>query len=406
MKYVNSLKYMNSFENAEQLSDISSKRVFELCALLGRVNVGTNAIYLPSGAAGHATAVMLESVIIDAGYKVGRITAEFGFDSRNTVYLNGAQVSIEDYNTGVAEIKSTLLKASDQKYLRQEVSYALALLICKMNSCDYVLLEGMSVGECDLASICAPYELVIAPVAYSEDCDEAVRPLCDAIKCGVREVISGNQKKAVYDMISRCVSGGVRLNFTSKTSFKTESVSSIGRSFSYGERDGYTVKSASKLVRDCTMLVVESALAMRRKGVKMPWTAIMSGIAHASGMAAFETLSVSPLAIFDGSSTKDEVKLLLSSLDEVFGYERPQEVSVCIPSSAVGLLSCFESIDVLMTVGGEPVLGEHNVKEHIHIKNIKAAEKQLRSMIRSGKDVLCFGSVAFASELKAELTKA
>ncbi len=406
MKYVNSLKYMNSFENAENLSDISSKRVFELCTLLGRVNVGTNAIYLPSGAAGHATAVMLESVIIDAGYKVGRITAEFGFESRNIVYINGEQASIDDYNMGVAEIKAALIKATEQKYLRQEVSYALALLICKMNACDYAILEGMSAGEYDLASICAPYELIIAPVVYLEDCDETVKPLCDAIKCGVREVISGNQKKPVYDMISRCVSGGVRLNFTSKTSFKTESVSSIGRKFSYGERDGYTVKSASKLVCDCAMLVVESALAMRRKGFKMPWTAIMSGIARASGMTAFETLSVAPLAIFDGSSEKEELRLLLSSLDEVFGYERPQEVSVCIPSSAVELLSCFESIDVLITVGEELVISEHNLKEHIHIKDIKAAEKQLRSIIRSGKDVLCFGSVAFASELRAELSKA
>ena len=69
MKYVNSMKYMNSFESAGDLSLVSQKRIRDLCSDLGRINVGTSGIFLPSGQASHATAVMLESVIKNAGYK-------------------------------------------------------------------------------------------------------------------------------------------------------------------------------------------------------------------------------------------------------------------------------------------------------------------------------------------------
>ena len=98
MKYVNSLKYMNSFERAESYSDLSIKRIRELCVSLGRINIGTSSIVIPRGASGHAAAVMLESVIKNAGYKVGRISSVGGYDSRAVVSLDGEIPEIEVYN--------------------------------------------------------------------------------------------------------------------------------------------------------------------------------------------------------------------------------------------------------------------------------------------------------------------
>jgi folylpolyglutamate synthase/dihydropteroate synthase len=88
MKFANSIKYINSFDRAPDAASVSQKRIRELCESLGRVSLGMKYICLPKSNAGHACAVMLESVIKSAGYTVGRITSVADFDARNSVFIN------------------------------------------------------------------------------------------------------------------------------------------------------------------------------------------------------------------------------------------------------------------------------------------------------------------------------
>ncbi len=404
MKYVNSLKYMNSFEVAESHADISFMRTLELCDALGRVNVGNRAIYLPSGTFGYAAAVMLESVIRNAGYRVGRITSAFGSDSRNIVYIDGDRASIDDYNLAVAEIKAAVLRSQDKIYLKEEVMYAMSLLICKMNSCDYVILQGMSDTEHDLASLCAPYDLVIAPTLGEQDITS--ESLCNAIKRGVREVISGTQRKNVYDLISKaCFACGARLTFSSRSSFYTEAVSSIERRFHYGERSGYTVKSPSVTVSECAMLVVESALAIRRSGVKLPWASISDGLASASGMGCFEIVSAAPLILLDSSENEDELAMFLSTVEEVFDTGKLCGMAVCLPSKAAGFFEGLKKYEPSMLIAVGESTQDTNDDGIVFAKDMKAASRLVLKNMRQGIDTLCFGSVGFEAELSHEIMR-
>ena len=404
MKYVNSLKYMNGFEPATEKKDVSLRRVSDLCARLGRVNIGTNSIYIPSGSAGHATAVMLESVIKHAGYKVGRISSEYASDSRKIVFLDGKIAPIEEYNRAVAEIKNAVMNDPGEGYLREEVTFALALLLCKMHAAEYVIIEAPISGDCRLASLCAPYDLVIVPTLY--DGESSAGAVCDAIRHGVREVVSGNQKKATYDMISNaCVSNGARLTLTSKTSFKTEKCSSITIAFSYGDRNGYTLKSPSLIQRECAMLVIESSLAIRRDGVKMPWASITSGLSSAANTGCFETLSVSPLLILDTACTGNEIKQLLLTLDEVFGVGRVKNIALCIQSGNEHLTGLFGEIGVsyLIVVGEKKITDD--CAEVVACKDCKEAAKTVAETMKNNVDTVCLGSLKFESELREEIIK-
>ncbi len=408
MKYVNSLKYMNSFESAGDLSLVSQKRIRSLCADLGRINIGTSGIFLPSGQAAHATAVMLESVIKSAGYKVGRITSVGEFDSRAAVYLDGEQAPIDEYNKSVAELKSAILKYPEEKFYREEASFVLALLLCKMRGCEFLIFEGLSGIGYSFDAVCAPYDLVLVPSVHDGDAETA--PICcEAIKRGVREVVSGNQKKKAYDDISSsCVTGGVRLTFTSKQSFRVESVSSRGLTFAYSDRSGYTLKSPSLVQRECAMLVIESALAIRRDGVKVPWTSISAGLAQAQGTGCFETVSVSPIVIMDSSMNSEESAMLVLSLDEVFGRAEVSSFYVCLPATARDALSSFD----IKEIKGLITLGEMNSAqfdesgiETVAKESLNECAKETLSLIRQEKNVLCLGSVEFAYEMKNALAK-
>ncbi len=404
MKYVNSLKYMNGFERSKLTSDISLKRTLELCESLGRVHVGNRVVYMPSGTFGHAASVMLESVIMNAGYKVGRITSSFGDDSREVVYIDGERASIDDYNLAVAELKSAVLRSQDLEFFREEAVFAMSLLICKMNSCDYVIMQGIYDGDHDLASLCAPYDLVIVPTISGQD--DFLMPLCNAIRRGAREVISGTQKKNEYDLISKaCFTCGARLTFTSKQSFHTESLSSIERGFSYADRGGYTVKSPSSAVAECAMLVIESALAIRRSGIKLPWASISEGLSLASGTGCFEILSASPLILLDSSGNESELELFISSLEEVFGAEELCGMALCIPASAKRHYAMLEKYKPSMLIFvGEAVRGIE-CEDGIYVDGAEAAARLIMQNMRQGIDTVCFGSVRFEAELSREIMR-
>ena len=129
MNYVNSLKYMNSFEPISDGADVSASRVSELCERMGRINIGTRYIAIPSGVCGHVCAVMLESVIKSAGYGVGRIDLGQCNDSRASILVDGAYLSTENYNKCVAELKSAVSKSPDTVYRKQEAVFVLSAMV-------------------------------------------------------------------------------------------------------------------------------------------------------------------------------------------------------------------------------------------------------------------------------------
>ena len=404
MKYVNSLKYMNSFRSAEGMGEVSHKRVRELCQALGRINVGGNGIFIPSGASGHATAVMLECVIKSAGYNVGRITSVGGYDSRAVVYINGDVASIDDYNRAVAELKAAVIGSPAEEYLFEEVSFVLALLICKMCGCEYLIFEGTSNEEYSLDSVCAPYDLVVIPTA-SDSSKGTVKLCCDAIKRGAREVISGNQEKKVYDVISNaCVTSGVRLNFTSKLGFTVQEVSGKKLVFSYGGRENYVLRSPSLLQRDCAMLVIESALAIRRDGVKLPWACITDGLSRASATCCFDVISAAPVIVLDSAEASDEVTCLAATFNEVFGGDDHKEITLVVGSNAVEHIAKFDQNVIRSVIVVGKAQGEL-FKCASACEDAVSAAKSVAALMREGVDSVCFGSVQLCTSLKAELLK-
>lgn len=403
MKYVNSLKYMHSFKPSETTSDISLSRVAALCELLGRVNIHTKSIFIPSGAAGYMTSVMLESVIRREGYRVGRITSEFGFDCRRMVYIDGAPAGIEDFNRAVAELKAKVAEASGQDFLAEEAAFALSLLLCRMNDCRYIILEGISSEDCDLASLCAPYDIVIVPELREND-ESTLSVVRRAISQAPRAIVSANQRIPVYNKLAGVAKTGI--NLTAKKSFEVNFLSSIRLDFSYGSRDGYTIKSPSVVARECAMLVIDSAQAIRRDGVKVQWSNIEAGLAGATNTGAFETFSVSPLMIFDSASDEYGISMLRLTADEVFGGGSIENISLCVPISAISVASHFEGVDRLIVVGD--VLYDDvswvSAQSIVCCKDKRAAAKALKTNITEGKNTVALGSAAFALELREELS--
>lgn len=411
MKYANSLKYMNTFVPCLPQELPSQRRVSELCAALGRINTGTPCIFLPAGSAGHASSIMLEAVIVASGHTVGRITSAHGFDSRSSVFINGEIASIDDYNKAVAELKSAVQKTPDEVYTKEEVAFVLGLLLCRMADCRYIILEGLSGNGYSLDAVCAPYDLIVMPTLYGEDgTADQLKMLCDAVKRGTREVVSGNQRSEIYNKISNaCVFNGIRLYIPVKAQFETVAMTSRHLDFDYGGRTGYSLRSPSHILRDCSMTVIESALALRRGGVRMPWNAITSGMASTTNTSCFDIMSISPIALLDSAETIGESELMLNTADEVFGKENVRGFAVCIPESATGLLDPVADRDidevVVVTDKSADELGDLYAKSVTTVSNMAEAANRVDVIVKDNRDIVCLGGVTFICDLKNEILK-
>lgn len=406
MKYSNSLKYMNSFPAAEEVGSISQKRALELCNSLGRINAGMRCICVPECSAGHAVAVLLEAVIKSAGHCVGRISSAGGFDSRSSIFIDGEIAQIEDYNRAVAELKSVVQKMPGEVFTKEETAFALGLLLCRISGCEYVILEGLSGKDFSLDAICAPYDLIVMPTVYgSEGASDKIRVLCDSIRRGTREVVSGNQKSEVYNTISNaCAVSGVRLYIPVKAQFEVNEVTSRKMVFSYCGREGFMLRSPSYILRDCVMTVIESSLALRRGGVRIPWHCIMAGLSSVSDTLCFDMLSVSPLMIIDSASETEEVKLVQKTAEEVFGVGALSEAVICVPAESLKLLGVFkgEKPTEAVVVSSETSPLEEGI---VNCSSVKSAAREIFARWKDRRDVVCIGSVKFALEIKAELGK-
>ena len=327
MKYANSLKYIESFKSAGE-SGVSRKRIAELCTALGKINVGARFIHTPGSVAGHGCGVLFEHCVKCAGYKIGRVIDPRGLDSRSCVFINCEIPSIEDYNKCVAELKSKVGKASESEYLKEEIAFVLSLLLCFYSGCEFIILEGTDKYD----RVCAPYELTVIPTLYGGEAGlEQIKPLCDAIRCGTREVVSGNQKSDVYNYISNvCAPAGQRLFIPVKSQFELTEVGARRVCFNYNGRDGFVLKTPSLIMRDCAMTVIEAIFAVRREGIRLPVSAMISGISEAGSCGSFELVSYSPTVISDNAVQTDEVAQTYKTLCEIFGEDK--SFSVCIPA--------------------------------------------------------------------------
>ncbi len=405
MKYANSLKYIDSFKRRDSSDSISLRRINRLCQDLGQINRGVRFIHVPEGASGHGCAVLLEHILKAAGHKTGRIVCPEDNDSRSAVFVNAEVPAIDDYNKCVAEIKLKVGKNYDSEFLWDEVIFVLSLLICRLEGCEFIILEGTDM----LDRVCAPYELTVIPTVYdSENAMKKIVPLCDAVKCGTREVVSGNQKSDVYNYISNvCAPSGQRLFIPVKSQFEIVEQSSRRLVFNYNGREGFSIKTASVIMRDCAITVIEAIMALRREGIRIPMASVKEGLENAGSADSFEIVSYTPTVIVDNSHQKEEISLLYKTFCDVFGDTR---LSLCIPAQSDQEIESMigeipkEKISRIVAYG-------HNYDiESYHGINVTVCRtlKDAGRIIASENDFdsmwLCFGG-AFGQKIKQEIIK-
>lgn len=353
MKYNILIKYINGFPSVNDGEHISMERLSLICDLLGRVNVGDGYIHIYGGAYAHASAIALESILCEAGYSVCRISDAYGFDVRQSVYINRETPSIDDYTNVLTYIRSIVKKHSDVQFLREEIVFAFSLYMSKLMGCRYVILEcTTSVGD-TLSAICSKYNYAIVSKIYESISPEMLDARCKSIGRVTRGVVTGNNSFYRY-FSDRCQRSGIRLSIHRSFDFVSESNRS--RIINYGGKE-YKIKSSSDMLCDATISAIELVEIMKSQGAKIPPSKMVDGISSMSCAGFFEIMSSSPLIVADTSSCGGEVNLVLTKLSAALDKGGAKKLSVCAESEELGnMAKSFESdieISVMDTYGDD-----------------------------------------------------
>lgn len=413
MKYANSVKYLKSFDLSGDISEISAARVAGLCRDLGKINVGPKFIHISGASASHGCALFIESIIKNAGYRVGRINTAYKFDIMKTVYIDRQIPVIDDYNKAVAAIRQIVNKKSGEIYKREEIVFVFSLMVCMLEGCEFVILEECINEYPGLFEICAPYEIAVIPSGYGKEPDTLrEQKWSNTIKLVRHEVISGNQKTDTYNIISdKCRLSGTRLAIPAKAQFVPTEIDNRNVAFEYKGKSNYKIKSISLLLRDCAMTAIETVNSLRRSGIKISGNAICQGLLEAGNAGFCEIISASPLIITDISSMTEEITVLRKSLDSLSSDFEKSEKVICFGAEnareAINKLKsahCFSpaKIYIFTPDANEELtaLSEDSEAECVLLDSIKNLAELILRENREDRITVCFGEIDFIDELK------
>ncbi len=347
MTYVNALKKIFSFPRTAGAPTLERMRL--LCKYLGEPQKKLKFVHIAGTNGKGSCAAMLDSVLRDGGYKVGRYISPYILDFRERMTFGGEMISHEElceHTKTVIEAVASLSNDVEKARRGEETPYpipsamldgttyampvqfevvtAIGFLFFLSKRCDVVLLECGLGGRFDATNVIdAPLAAVIMGIGldHTELLGETVEKIaaekCGIIKKGTQEIISYPQQPSVMSVISdACVKTNARISVPLKTELKMISASLGGLGFSYKGKN-YSSKLSAYYQLFNAGTVIEACEALRRVGMDISEENIENGLAKTFFPGRFEVLGASPTFIVDGAHNEHGIKAFCESVSMI-----------------------------------------------------------------------------------------
>lgn len=418
MTFVRAQRYLT-----EKAKAASGEQFFALCMRLGRIHAGIRKVCVSDNVDGACRAAYLESILLSAGYRVGRMTRQETDGLRSRIRLDGQPVShkqvcelTEQIMQGIEGLRKDQGEDAPESFDCEQKICALAMLAFCCHGCDVIIFEAARDHASDPMSVAAPYTLVMPCGFGTKDTAQAKKQAHDAslaIKRGTREVVTGFTGGEVYNLISQaCAAAGSRLTVPAKSEALVKESALAKMEFTYRGKGPYRLHSSYSVQFEAALAAIEACFALRRDGVRLPGAAISAGLQKAEVPLCFDVLTVRPGVIVSVTGSAEDVRALLCALHEKqtsFGGR----VVLCVQGTYDKLLTAFDkefgadsayAVEQIIFVGA-------NAPQHETIKvtacaTIKRAAKCILSHTDPDTTVLCPGDPAFVHGIKQAVNDA
>lgn len=448
---------MNYRESRQYITDISKygsvlglDTITELLKRLGNPQNELKGVHFAGTNGKGSTITYTESIIMQAGYKVGKYTSPSVFDYMEIFQINGKNISEEEYAehmTSIKKVAEEMVKEGMSHPTPFEVETALAFMCFQKNECDIVLLETGMGGETDATNV---MKKVLCSVIVSISLDHTqflgntiteiakvkagiIKEECPVVLSKQREEVIQTVKKVAEEKRSELRLTGTPYNIYMDEEgclyFSYKSQRNELYNFSYKKLESAPKDKEIIFENLRTEMIgayqpynavtaIETVLVLDELGYELK-NYIKDGIEKAKIPGRFEAVSKEPYFVIDGAHNPDAALRLKETLQMYFTNKRIAIImgvladknydEVAKAVTPVG--ACVVTVTPPNARGLDAEMLKKTVERYnshvIASKSIAEAVKICKEKVAGDEAdmILAFGSLSYLGEIKKALDK-
>ncbi len=318
---MNSIEYLSSLEKFG--INLGLDRINYLLDRLDNPHLKFKSIHIAGTNGKGSTAVMIASILKEAGYKVGLYTSPHLFDYTERIKINGKDISHKDFEAGLklarkianpplplgegGGVRRKRGEGSDLRPTVFEALTAVAFWYFAKKKVDYAVVEVGMGGRLDATNVITPLVSVITNIELEhtkilgKTLAKIAAEKAAIIKPGVPSV-TAEWKREALEVIRREAKKKESLLIQVSRKSKVENRSLIGQH--------QTTNAACAIA------------AIRLAGIRMKKQAISAGLRKVKWPARFQIVSNKPLIIVDGAHNPAGCRTLASAVKKLYPGQR------------------------------------------------------------------------------------
>ncbi len=305
-----------------------------LLSLVGDPHVGLKAVHVTGTNGKGSVCAYVASVLQKAGYRTGLYTSPHLIRFNERIQVDGVPISDEDLLRLWNRIQPAMRQMDGERAVNRptffEVTTAMAFEYFRERQVDVAAIEVGMGGRFDATNVLEGLVAVVARVGLEHTehlgrtVDRIAREKAGIIKPSSRAV--SVDQEALPVVSARCGELGVPLTVVGKDVI----VERISQDLSgqrlrvrgdFGELEVHTPLPGSFQAENVG-LAVAALVELRKAGVAVPDSAILSGIAATRWPARFQKIRTDPLVIVDGAHNGPAAAALASAYSDLFPETR------------------------------------------------------------------------------------
>ncbi len=326
MNYSEALEYIHSV--SWTFCKPGLERIGELCEKLSHPEKKLKFIHIAGTNGKGSTSAMLDSILREAGYKVGLYTSPYIRVFNERMRIDGENISNEELATLTEYIKPIAEQMTD-KPTEFELITALAFEYFARHNCDVVILEAGMGGRLDSTNVIDTSVLsIITGIALDhtaflgDTVEKIAAEKAGIIKENVPILYGGTDEDAKSVIMAKAKELNSQFECVDYGNLKIKNLVLGGSTFDFeGYKDLKIQLLGSYQPRNCA-IVIKAVEILRKNGFEINDRALRIGLLWAKWQGRFEILSLKPLIIFDGAHNPQGIEAAVESIKLYFKDEK------------------------------------------------------------------------------------
>ncbi len=416
MTYEEALEYIHSINGTFCKPGLD--RIKRLCLLLGNPQKELNFIHVAGTNGKGSFCAMLDSVLREAGLKVGLFTSPYIRFFNERMCVDGVPISNEE----LAEITAYVRPVADgmqDKPTEFELITAIAFEYFYRHKCDIVILEAGMGGRLDSTNIIQdPILSVITGIALDHtaflgDTVEAIASeKAGIIKSGRPVLYGGDDARAAAVIREKAKDMGSQYEKVEYRLLRNLRGSLEGSFFDFGDHRNLQIRLLGTYQPRNASVVISAVEMLRKMGLTVSDAALRMGLRKAEWHGRFEVISKDPLMLFDGAHNPQGIRSAVESIRFYFedkkiyvltGVLRDKDYHAIAEDLATVSDRAFvitpDNPRALSAEEYADVLREKGMEATPYRSLSEALEEAREAARRDGVPLICLGSLYVYSEL-------